>query len=400
MATPSSSMSNPRHVPLLLLTLGALLLAACDTSEDPDGRYSALLRLVPDQPSFHDGVTIVDYEAIRALPGYEQPTPGGDDAEGIANELLSLNEALRAHDIAIPFREVFGTPWDSLPPSVANWQQGFGFGLADIDLAMTAGTMPPRYLHAIGGEFDPAAIESQLYACAACIEGEQRTHRGQRYFTWGEGQILPERLSPPAFDDLGRGGNFVFDPNYVLRSNFLDDFEAAIDASQGRSSLLDDESFILLADELDSLDLIALFVSGRTPGPDYAAQLLEDFGQNPALGEQIAAAWDVPAEQKLAPYQALAVGIGRSEGQPFTAILLAHESAEAAAANVERLNNRIETGATVRDGQLWHDAIDSADITTDGRLLVATLRGSSHYPGFVNSPGFGAIGIEALLAHE
>ncbi len=394
-------MSNPRRLPFLLLATGALLLAsACDTSEDPDGRYSTLLRLVPDQASFRDGVTIVDYEAIRTLPGYEQPTPGADDAEAIANELRSLNDALQAHDIAIPFREVFGTPWDSLPPNVVNWQQGFGFGLADVDLAMTAGTMPPRYLHAIGGEFDPAAIEAQLDACAACIEGEQRNHRGQRYFTWGGNQVLRERLSPPAFDDLGRGGYFVFDSDYVLRSNFVDDFEASIDASQGRSSLLGDENFALLADELDSRDLIALFVSSRTPGPDYAAQLIEDFAQNAALGEQIAAAWDIPAEQKLAPYQALAVAVGLSEGEPFTAILLAHDSAEAAAANVERLNNRIETGVTVRDGQLWLDSIDSADITTEGRLLIATLRGSSHYSGFVNSPGFGAIGIEALLAHE
>lgn len=384
---------------LVLAVVASLFASACDSSEDRDGRYSSLLRLVPDQPAFRDGVTIVDYEAIRALPGYEQPVSPSATDDDRANELQALADALRRSDVPVLFREILGSDWESLPRNLANWEQGFGFGLDDIDLALTAGVIPPRKLYAIGGQFDPEAIQRQLKACGDCLAGEQREHRGQQYLTWGEGQTLPERLRLPAVDDLGRGGTFVFESNYILRSNFLEEFEASIDASQGRASLLGDRGLASLATELDSLDLLALFVSGRSLGPDYAASLIERVGGGDAASdERVSAAWDVPADEKLAPYQSFAVGVGVADGEPYTVVMLVHESSDAAAANALRLEDRIETGLTVNDGETWANSIDSSDVEVSGRLVTATLRGRSYFSGLANTPGLTI--IEALLAHE
>ena len=50
--------------------LGGLLLlgSGCGGEEADPGSYAEMLRFVPDEASYRHRVTIVDYEALRALP--------------------------------------------------------------------------------------------------------------------------------------------------------------------------------------------------------------------------------------------------------------------------------------------------------------------------------------------
>jgi hypothetical protein len=59
---------------------------------------------------------------------------------------------------------------------------------------------------------------------------------------------------------------------------------------------------------------------------------------------------------------------------PFAAVILLNADEETARTNVQLLRARIREGATWAGGQPYTDIIDSAEITHDGRLVLAVLR--------------------------
>ena len=387
-------MSNrARPVPLglhSLILIAVLLVTGCGSSED--GRYSSLLRLVPDQSGFRDGITIVDYEAIRALPGTEATRPLGATDEELADDPLAISKALGWHGIGAPLSEILGF-WlhDDLSVALRNLEMGFGLGLGDVDLALTGGVEPPRTLHIVAGEGIGSAAPVQLERCRECLPAETKEYAGQEYFSWGEEQRLRIRIAPPAYDWLGRGGNFVFDGDYIIRSNFIDELEASIDAEQGRGSLLDDDDFALLAEAIDSLEIVAVFVTAQTVGPARQAEIIDSFGSNEAMAPLVAE-WDVPdGVTLLRPYRALAIAIGVADDEPFTTMILVHESPSDAEANVERLRTRLESGGP-DESTRYADLFTATEITSDGRVLLATLRGAARLPA--NYLG------EPILIHE
>jgi hypothetical protein len=361
---------RPRFALLIAALLGLLLAAACSGSDDTSAPSSGLLRLVPNTEDFRAGVTIVDYDAIRALPHYK----GEVDPAEVEHAMIL---ALAGADVGgMPF-ELLGYQDQSFATGISNLDEGFGIPFEDIDRSLTAGTAPPIYLHAIGGDFDPAAIEDHLAACGDCISGERLDYRGLDYWSWEGDMTLGLRLRPPAFDQFGRGGYLRFTDDAIVRSNFQDDFEASLDASLGDGSLLDDDAFRLVAEAADDLDLLALYVTDRTQGPAEAARVHELLKDNDDLGAAIIAAWDTSEDVRLLPYEVALLGVGVEDGEPVTTILLAHASEAAATENATRLEQRLQTTPSILQQQPWTEVFDSWEITSDGPLLIATLRGDA-----------------------
>jgi hypothetical protein len=246
----------------------------------------------------------------------------------------------------------------------------------------------------VAGSFDPEASRTQLASGDDCVPAAVAEHAGQTYFDWGVNEQNFERgLQPPTFDRLGRGGHLVIANDYLLRADSIETFTDAIDASQGNGSLLGDPDFALLAEAIDALDLVALFVSDRTQGPQRAAAMIEQLASNPVLGVGIRAAWNPPpGSTRLVPYAVFAIGVGVIDDEPFTTVVLVHESEDAAKTNVERLAQRLETAAVVNSDDGWADLFTSREISADGRVLTAVLRGDALLNALVT--------FEPLLLHE
>lgn len=371
----------------LLLVLGA----ACGGDEDGDGRYSSMLRLAPDQPAFREGITIVDFEAIRALPGYELARPFGQADEEADADPNALRNALGWHGIGGVPLGLFGEDDDTMTAMLENLESGFGIGLDEISQALTAGVVPPRNLYVLTGNFDPDSIEQQLEVCTDCVPGDRLEYEGQSFFSWGGDIQTQYRLRPPAFDLLGRGGNVSFTDDYIIRSNFVDELEASLDASQGKNVLLDDESFRLLAETLDRHEFVATHVGDRQYDREFARQFLDNTRRNTG-GVEIGEAWDLPDDAVLpTAYEAFAIGAGIENDEPYTLVLLAYATEAEAAENVDRFRERLSTGLS-EPGRAFSDVFTSTEVTVDGRLLVATLRGQARFAI--------RFGIEPLLLHE
>jgi hypothetical protein len=373
------------------LCLALTLAVACGGGEDEPGRYSELLWLVPNTDAFRAGLVVVDYEAIRALPGYQASRPAGQTDEELAGDPLAFRKALGWHGMVGAPLGILSFENQHYSDGVAILEEGFGISLGAVDRTLAAGVAPPRYLYATAGAFDPDAIEAQAASCERCTPGERRDYRGVAYLTWGGEMALDKRMAPPAFDEFGRGGHFVFTDDYVIRSNFLEDFEASIDASLGEGSLLNDDAYRLASEELDRHELVGLFISTQGYGSEHARHMADQLSENDTL-ERFALAWEVPAGERLRAFQLFAVGAGLADDEPFTLIVLVHPTEAAAQENVERLNERLATGLAEADVP-FASLFTSTEVTSNGRVLLATLRGEDRLGLALNR-------FEPLLLHE
>lgn len=82
-----------------------------------------------------------------------------------------------------------------------------GCSFFDIDQDIFAG-WPPNESGAARGRIDTGLVNETIRNCDECPIPDQVTFNGVSYFSWGEDMEMnfEEILSPPAFDNLGRGG--------------------------------------------------------------------------------------------------------------------------------------------------------------------------------------------------
>jgi hypothetical protein len=119
--------------------------------------------------------------------------------------------------------------------------------------------------------------------------------------------------------------------------------------------------------------------------------MADQLSENDTL-ERFALAWEVPAGERLRAFQLFAVGAGLADDEPFTLIVLVHPTEAAAQENVERLNERLATGLAEADVP-FASLFTSTEVTSNGRVLVATLRGEDRLGLALNR-------FEPLLLHE
>ena len=113
------------------------------------------------------------------------------------------------------------------------------------------------------GRFDPQATDVTLETCSECPAPSIEGHRGIPYYSWGEDYAtnLERRHSPPAFDEVGRGGRIAVLDEYVIRTLGTSEMKAVIDAHlEEAPSLADVEEFQLLARGMSQLVVYTMFL--------------------------------------------------------------------------------------------------------------------------------------------
>lgn len=381
-------MSSPRRISALPLTFVLLLLAAaCDTSNAGIASHEGILALIPDEPERRDAVWVVDYAALRELP-LPSDAPDEDSLTPIQDLTLRAREHARLHRIA-PLASISAS---AFPEIEENWNTGLNFSIDDVDLDVHAGHSPAFPLGAAIGNFDATAIDEHVRACGQCTQPTRRTRDGTTYYDWGDGLVAGDRLSPPVFDNVGRGGQYLFTDRYVLRADDSSTFTSALDARDTDDSLQGNPTFVQLARTLDDLEakgieLLVAVMSDTHQGPSIHGELVD--GQHDATRQAVVdAAFAVPL---LVPYEAYALAGGIREGESVTVFVFVHRSTDAATENAGRLDERL---ASTRfwDGTSWSTLFGGWEIEANGTTVIATLDGLPRWEG----PALG----DPLLFHE
>ncbi len=366
---------NFRCVPIIIaLALVVAALPGCAKNAAPSRTYLDMLTLLPDTPGMRHQVYITDFAKVRDL--YSIPVPGPDaDSE----TLMSYVASLLSPSTLVSF--------DSFLSGIGRYsannpirRQNVGFGAQDIDLAVLAGT-PPTTFEIVKGNLDAARTDSAISVSNTQIARERyakQVYQGVTIHSWGDGfkVDLSNVLSPPVFDQLGRAEPIAVWGNYGVRTPGLDGIKAVIDLSKGRKpdiggvtvpSLASAREFRSLAENLGKFGAYSIFLS------DNAQTIANSLNAEPS--------WkNTPL---LRPYQTLGIGAGKDEVGQYTALVLVHTGEELARQNVDLLRQRINETSSTRYNTGWKNLITTADIWSEGPVLLAKLRkGSNASPGF------------------
>lgn len=326
--------------------------------------YEQLLGLIPDTAGTRSSVLINDYALVRDVFGVSIPGPDADE-----NALLKYrNDVLRSFGEArrVPAFSPWISGYDRGP--LRSFRRYLGFDLRDVDQTVLAG-VPPQELEIIRGRFNPEATEQVLRQCTECTPPLLQQHQGITFYSWGgdREQDLDKGNAPPAYDRLGRGGRIAVSDKHVFRTLETDGMKAIIESTVGqRRSLVDVEEFRLLARGMHELDAFAVAFSDQAQG---LKQSLQFYTQHREALER---------SPLLRPYRAFAIGEGRDAGGQYMALALVHPDADSAADNVTILQQRLREAKSLQTGAYWSDLVSSTEISTQGRVLVAKLRGPIH----------------------
>ncbi len=373
--------------PLRPLLLGSsiifvlLLVAACSqppasTKTNP---FLEMLKSAPALPNGRNWVTINDYARVREL--YKIPAPALDaDEKAIATYVAAIfGEQSSSRHLADPaFASGF---YPGSPIRVTN--VAYGPQLADQD--MRAGA-PPQILEAVKGRFDSKATEDAITRCDGCSANARAKYMKETYknvtvHSWGDGQKQSpaERLRPPVFDYLGRLQSFAVVQDIVVRTpetigvkmtiDLLRDGVATVPIEEQRGDqtvkvgelkvarLADVEEFKLLAQAMSDLGSYSvMFTDVGQEAKDYEGKNLD-------------------RSLMLRPYVTLGVGLGQDDKGRYMTVALVHQNPELASENVSRLRTRIEQTSSLYTSVPWRDNVEATEIRTEGRVLLAKLRG-------------------------
>ena len=140
-----------------------------------------------------------------------------------------------------------------------------------------------------------------------------------------------------------------------------------VDSGQGKAaSLADVPEFNLLAGALSAEGVHSAFLSDQTPGPN---SLKKDapMVQGGLLHEDA-----TPPKNLLRPYSAYAAGTGSTSDGTYLVLALAHDTPEAASANVALFKDNV-AAAVATPVELAPYLVDKMDVRAEGRLLVAKV---------------------------
>ena len=248
--------------------------------------------------------------------------------------------------------------------SIAAWKEELGFTLRNVDQDLEAGRVP-IVLQALKGRFDAEAIEKAVTSDSNFGDLlEKDSYRGVFFYTWGE-DLAMNLTRSTAVRIFGRGNRLMLSEDYLFWVPWTDGIREMVDAlQQARPSLADLELYKMLVTGLTDLGVYTAYLSNT----------MHEFLEEGWSPEELAVLQEQPM---LVPYRAYATGTGVDEVGPFTAIVIVHLNDTFARLNVRRLEQRLQETSTLLDGDPWSSLIDNADITSEGPILMAKLRGPS-----------------------
>ena len=333
---------------------------ASETPTEGPGTFSTLLAHIPDTWQTREVVYIHDYARAREL--FDISLPGSDSDVPMK---FYVDSFTTFH--YVPGLDSGRAPWISGLQGQYDVQfdEYLAFSARNVD--QTARTAE---LEVVRGQFDPDATRRALARCLEqCQPHVLNIHDGVGFYSWGSGGSR-QRMSPPAFDQVGRGGHITVLNSYVYRTLSTQDMKDLISARSGSSlSLADDPDFALAAHELDRLGAYSGSIRGNVD-----SHSLRHFESDCISASETECAQLDKAGGILGEYDVLGVGIGRDVDGIFIVVTLVYESESSAADNEIVFRNILEHGEHLKSGQPWREYVRSAEVTLRDKAVVAKLR--------------------------
>ena len=320
----------------------------------PPPRWLELLGQVPDTSETRSLTIMNDYARYRAVFGVDRPDAGAGDEALIAyyRQLLFAPEGKLS---ALAPAEATGIT--TFPPRLIEPRTELGLTIADLDQDIWAGE-PAHAIQVLRGRFDRSRVDEALRA-------------------GGEPDLVA----------VSGDGLYL--------STTAEGLTSMIDVAEGqRPSLAGDPDFRLLAGALERLDTYTAAFSTDT-APYTVSALAPKLAGTQSAG-RAALVWGRSwQEAKLLPFQAFATGAGLDAQGPYMALVLLNADDATALRNARLLRSRIDQGTGWVAKQPFRDFIDSAEITTEARLVLAKIR-TGEYRFWYALPA----AKETLLLHD
>ena len=364
------------------LTIGPLRVHNLEPFDsEVDGSWlQAILSLMPDTEVVREIIWMQNMLPIWKYyesHGYLRPTVD-DGHEGYYNYFVEIPRPQDGVPL-LPQISRDHMPWISGITGYmfsASTFSTMGFDPRNVDYA-AAGGKQPIVLEAVVGAYDPEITQASLAECADCMPHEEFRHSGHEYYSWGEDfkGKLQERLAPPAYDYVGRGGRISVQQGRVLRALSTDGIHSLIDAAAGAGdSLWDSEDMRQVAQAMADLGAYAVSyteadMSLAALTPLYEKPTVEFI---PPIEYSVSRLTDPPA---LLPFRAIGSGYGLTslDNPPHVFLVVVHDSDDAARANAVRLAARLQEGVSLLRGIPFTELIQRIEMEIRGDLLLVRI---------------------------
>ncbi len=379
--------------------------ARTDGSESVYDSLLGVIPVIPDSPRTPRAVYINDYDVVRRM--FDIPLPGpGDDDDALeafydwspSSSRGTPTPALVGHVGLFSFGSISFLGWYSQRTYMQDNLQYLALDIRNVSQTLVVNPNlqqePPiewlTSMDVVRGSFDPRAADRALEACAECPPHNREEHRGVSWYSWGEDYEAEfgMKYSPPAYDKYGIGGRIAVLDDYVFRTTGSPEMEAIIDSKLNKApSLADVEEWRLLADGMSRLGAYTMLLTDGSGAYDKSVEGIYTRWYSDVVLTQ-----SEMEEQKrilaetggplLRPFDGYATGAGIDEDGHYLALALVHTNTASAEENVELLRRRIEEGGGYFSGpESWSSAvdIDSSEIRSEGRMLLAKLSVDSEY---------------------
>lgn len=355
---------------IFLILLVSSLISCAGSSA---GVFERILSVIPDTESNRAMVAINDYAQMQKQLQVSAPNVDGTAEEQMTYiyDLMSLDGREKTLTFAATVGFVNNNFSYLIPSLEAMHNLGMGYWL--IDQEVSAG-WPPINISIIKGRFDAEKSQQTLVETAKDDPPNVETYNENTIYGWGgDNEInLGKRLTPPAYDMLGRGGRFVFQDDYVFRTNQTSTIKQVLDTQKTKQGSLSDViEFNLMAKELASHRVMSAYLSNQTQSVEIIRDLLAASSQSKTEDE------DKYLVQGpiLLPYQTIGLGIAKDEEGLYGLIILVHADEQTATKNASLLKQRIEETSSFLTSVKWTTMFSNSSITSNGRVLTAKLYG-------------------------
>jgi hypothetical protein len=358
-----SAATRLAKIVVIVLLAGTVLatgLAACggddDASAGAESRLAALLEYAPMPEAGVGGVLSVgDFNGLRDERELGSPPERGDE-DAIAEYLL---EMFGGSDTDV----FFVAPGADLIPFIGVPQEEIygelGLRLVDVDrfiednggfLGVVDGpgqSIGPFTILA-GDRIDPQDLTTAI--------GEPEQEAGAMVWTLGTGNGRQQNLADStAVRPLGRALRIAYDGERLLVTRSEADLDLLLQVTSGDApTAAEDEDLVAIATALDDRDVL---------GADLARGRVPPWGQ--------------PGDTNVVPVPTyLAWGLGTAPadepGEAISVLVLAYPDDEGAAEGATALETVLADGRSV-SGVPWSEVLNSSDVSTDGRLVIALI---------------------------
>lgn len=323
-----------------------------------DGRFAALLSVIPATEGALDLVSLSDY--ARARNDAAPPAVDADDAE-IDRWYRDIERSTRLWPVAFGGRHA----------EIGAWRDEIGFSILDVDAAVEAGVVPDEVRAYLGA--DATRIDTAVRADPVWSDDlERRQRRAGTLYDWGE---TPDTERAGASRLFGEAGALLVDGDVAVRTSnaaVMGEVIATLGgAARPIESLADDPAVMEVASTLERLGVYSAILS------DTLISGEEEFSLSDRATSSSRRRWAGfnGSVATLEPYRLLGFGLARDVDAEtlISVIVIANESPGAAVANAEALRRTIDEGSSFRTAQFWRDTMEIRTIGSAGSLTIAVV---------------------------